>query len=470
MTTMKRRIGRENDASSRRLSPVPDSTAESQPSPAGWDSADLDTEQLSILIAGLAGRINAATCEWLGYVAEADRRGAWSGFASCSAWLSWLCGIGPGTASDHVRVARALVDLPVIRCHFAAGSLSYSQVRALIRGAGIVPEAELVEYARHATGAQLERLIRSLRGVVNEDEEDTAQSRQHATWHIDEDGSLVIKARLSGEWAEAWIAALEQAEAQARRQTGEAVDAVAVMATVAGRALSAPDDAEAPQPTLSVVADLDALTAAVELHEGAGLSAESLSSSSQPVAQWELSGSPMSITTLATLLHRSHVDLIARLSDGTLVDLGRSRRRASARMTRAVLRRHGGRCAHPHCRARAHLHLHHVQHWARGGRTSADNLVPLCGRHHRALHRGDFSIAVDPSASGVAGFRFLTPSGDPIRATAWDSSHETAGESLSHDTQFSRAEVAGRQLSEVNNRGERFSMAYAVGAILAGRH
>ena len=127
------------------------------PDSAGWDCSDLTDAQISECVAGLAGRLNAATCEWLGYVAEADRRGCWSGFASCAAWLSWRCGIGLGTATDQIRVARALVDLPDIRSSFASGALSYSQVRALIRGAGILAEGELVELARHATGAQLER-------------------------------------------------------------------------------------------------------------------------------------------------------------------------------------------------------------------------------------------------------------------------------------------------------------------------
>ncbi len=209
-------------------------------SPAGWSGADLSDDALSDRVAGLAGRISAATCEWLGYVAEADRRGVWSGFASCAAWLSWRCGLGLGTAADQVRVARGLVDLPVIRSHFASGSLSYSQVRALIRGAGLIPEDELVELARHATGAQLERLVRALRRATTDEDEQAAAGRQRAQWHVDDDGSLVISARLSGEWAEAWLAALEQAQAQARAQTGGPVTQAAVMATVAGRALSAP--------------------------------------------------------------------------------------------------------------------------------------------------------------------------------------------------------------------------------------
>ena len=477
-------------------------------SSAGWDSSDLSDGEVSDRVAGLAGRMSAAMCEWLGYVAEADRRGVWSGFASCAAWLSWRCGIGLGTAADQVRVARAMVDLPVIRSHFASGSLSYSQVRALVRGAGLLPEDELVDLARHATGAQLERLVRALRRVASEDAEQAAAGRQRARWHVDDDGSLVISARLSGEWAEAWLAALEQAEAQARAQTGAQVSQAAVMATVAGRALSAPADADAPAPTVAIIADLEALTAATELIEqaatspadvsaespadvsaessagvsaesAAGVSAESSPSEAGPSIRWDTTGAPASIITLAAVLHHAQIDLIARLIDGTLVDLGRARRRPSARLARTVLRRHGYRCAHPHCRARAHLHLHHVQPWSKGGPTSAANLIPLCGRHHRALHRGEFQIVgqstppegaatTTATRNSAASFTFVSASGRPLTAVAWTQAGNTS-DPIATDLDYTNAEQAGRDITTVTNRADPLHLDYAVGALLQQR-
>ena len=47
--------------------------------------------------------------------------------------LSWKCQLSSGTAREHVRVARALRDLPVIRGEFAAARLSHAKVRALTR-------------------------------------------------------------------------------------------------------------------------------------------------------------------------------------------------------------------------------------------------------------------------------------------------------------------------------------------------
>lgn len=72
---------------------------------------------------------------WLELVAEMDRREAWAGWVFCSraAWLSWRCAVAPRSAREHVRVARALEELPRVRAAFAAGELSYAKVRALTR-------------------------------------------------------------------------------------------------------------------------------------------------------------------------------------------------------------------------------------------------------------------------------------------------------------------------------------------------
>ena len=52
-------------------------------------------------------------------------------------------------------------------------------------------------------------------------------------------------------------------------------------------------------------------------------------------------------------------------------------------------------------------HAHHVQHWVDGGLTSLDNLLLLCGHHHRLVHAGPWQIELDPSGDAV----FLPPHG-----------------------------------------------------------
>ena len=108
---------------------------------------------------------------------------------SCAAWLSWKCQMSSGTAREHVRVARALRDLPVIRAGFAAARLSYAKVRALTRIATPATEAGLAVMAEPMTGNQLERFARAHRHRSRADDA-AARVRRRLTWRFEEDGSL----------------------------------------------------------------------------------------------------------------------------------------------------------------------------------------------------------------------------------------------------------------------------------------
>jgi uncharacterized protein DUF222 len=92
-------------------------------------------DRLEKEITELAAHIHAATCRWLCLVAEFDRREGWAawGAKSCADWISFTCGVAPGAAREHVRVARRLGELPAVHDRFAAGELSYSKVRAVTR-------------------------------------------------------------------------------------------------------------------------------------------------------------------------------------------------------------------------------------------------------------------------------------------------------------------------------------------------
>jgi hypothetical protein len=75
---------------------------------------------------------------------------------------------------------------------------------------------------------------------------------------------------------------------------------------------------------------------------------------------------------------------------------------------RAVLRRDHRRCVVPACRNSLFLDLHHVEPRSEGGGNEADNLITLCGVHHRAAHRGELVVA----GSVSAGVRFRHADGN----------------------------------------------------------
>ena len=154
------------------------------------DSA-VPLERLEARICELAGHLAAATCRFLVLLGDFDARRGWASWEmnSCAQWLSWKCQMSSGTAREHVRVARALRDLPVIRSGFAAGRLSYAKVRALTRIATPATEAGLAELAGPMTANQLERFARAHRQVTRADDA-AARIRRRLTWRVEEDGSL----------------------------------------------------------------------------------------------------------------------------------------------------------------------------------------------------------------------------------------------------------------------------------------
>lgn len=291
---------------------------------------------------------------------------------SCAGWLSWRCGIGLDAAREHVRVARALGALPLILGAFEAGELSYSKVRALTRVATDHTEVELLEMARHATGAQLEKMCRQYRRVlrVNTQQARSLHERQELTSYWDEDGMLVLQARLAPEDGAALLASIERASAEVPEGVRElgagAVRAQALVAAATGG-----------ERTAEVVVHVDV---------------ESLSSE-EIGRQSELADGPaLAPETVRRLgCDGALVTMIER--DGTPLSVGRRSRAIPPALRRALRRRDGG-CRFPGCTHTRHLHAHHIEHWARGGSTEIGNLVQLCSYHHRLVHEGGYGIEV----------------------------------------------------------------------------
>ena len=155
------------------------------------EPARVPLERVEAQICELAGHLAAATCRFLVLLADFDARRGWAGWemSSCAAWLSWKCQMSSGTAREHVRVARALRDLPVIRARFAAAKLSYAKVRALTRIATPATEAGLAGLAGPMTANQLERFARAHRQVTAAGDAG-ARVRRRVVWRFEEDGSL----------------------------------------------------------------------------------------------------------------------------------------------------------------------------------------------------------------------------------------------------------------------------------------
>jgi hypothetical protein len=108
--------------------------------------------------------------------------------------------------------------------------------------------------------------------------------------------------------------------------------------------------------------------------------------------------------------------LVTVLEDeqGRVLNIGRKARTVPANISRALNLR-DKTCRFPGCESR-YVDAHHIKHWADGGETSLDNLAALCRHHHRQLHQGSFSVAVDTTVPGQR-LVFATPSGRRIETS-----------------------------------------------------
>ncbi|HMN83045.1 MAG TPA: DUF222 domain-containing protein, partial [Burkholderiaceae bacterium] len=187
-------------------------------------SARLSRAELESQITALAGHLNAASHRFLVLVAEFDRREGWGGDGatrSCAHWLSWKCGIEQGAAREKVRVARALEGLPLISAAMARGELSYSKVRALTRVATPDTEDDLLMIALHGTAEHVERTVRLYRRALEAVElgrEAQQVANRGVRYHYDDDGSLVLSARLPAEAGAVLVKALDVAVGALRKE------------------------------------------------------------------------------------------------------------------------------------------------------------------------------------------------------------------------------------------------------------
>ncbi|HEX5100557.1 MAG TPA: HNH endonuclease, partial [Polyangiaceae bacterium] len=96
---------------------------------------------------------------------------------------------------------------------------------------------------------------------------------------------------------------------------------------------------------------------------------------------------------------RAHVDAHPRRATPTIAPATR----------RTVLLRDGGKCRVPGCRHAVFTEPHHLERRSEGGQHLIDNLVTLCGAHHRAAHSGSLVISGTPSS----GLSFTHADGTP---------------------------------------------------------
>jgi hypothetical protein len=361
------------------------------------ESGELPMEELARRITSGAVRLTAATAAWLALVAEFDRRGGWGavGIRSCAHWLAWQCGLSPGAAREHVRVARALSALPGTAAAFAAGRLSYAKVRALTRVADPATEPALLELGHELTASQLERVVREWRRSDAVEDATVAAKRRFDSWW-DDDGMLHVRLCLAPEEGAQFLAGVDSlAERTARRERATARRAGVEQGTdlreddepARARDRSAARRCAAVARLASAAADADRRAGDPPRREVVVHADVAVLAADAAAGRAHLEGGPalhpaqvrrmLCEATVVTMLERGREPLA----------VGRARRFATRAQRRALHRRDGG-CARPGCAETRieRLHAHHMWHWLHGGPTDVANMVLLCDADHGLAH------------------------------------------------------------------------------------
>ena len=362
-----------------------------------------NVEDLGEEIASLSAHLDAATHRLLECIRRFDEANGWheQGAISCAHWLAWRVGWDPGTAREKVRVARALGMLPAIDAALRTGSLSYAKVRALTRVATAETEGKLLEMALMATGAQLERLCRGYR-VVLEGERAPAAEERSVCRRVLSGGMVRLELVLEPDEAELVLRAVDRArEVRAEQRAGEPQverEDVSVEASWPSRADGVVTVAEsflAGHP----VSGTGGERYQVMVH----LDQEALGPDGALGGTLE-DGTRVSAETLRRVA--CDCGLVAIGRGGEALDIGRRSRSIPPAIRRALMLRDRG-CAFPGCTHTRFLHAHHISHWLQGGTTSLENLLMLCSRHHHLVHEGGWRI----TAAANAMFVFTSPRG-----------------------------------------------------------
>lgn len=353
-------------------------------------SAD-DLDGLIAHFSGLAWAALAVVGEAL---MEADRRQSFTadGSRDLTHWAAVRMSARHATASQLVRVARRLRDLPKLREQLAAGNLSLDQVDAISKMATPATEEGLIEECLGLSTAELDRAARRATPPTVEDER-TAWDRRHLglQWNLDE-SELRFDGSLPGAEGRLFETAVrERADRMpVNPETGvfdpypsRLADGLVELSATSG------DENHGVPAQVTVFADLEALTEDASTSGGAEL----------------MAGPPIANETARRLSCDGIVE--CSVSDHMRVlGVGRRSRMIPGWLRRQLWFRDGG-CRFPGCSHRGWVHGHHKTHWADGGPTDLGNLILLCGYHHRFLHEHGWSITDDSGGSPL----FVKPDG-----------------------------------------------------------
>jgi hypothetical protein len=358
------------------------------------DPDTLDDAQLADAVVGLhrqQARLAAAAAR-LTSALDARRVYADDGSRSCGAWLAHRCRLPVGQARAQAWLGRRLRTMPATAEAFAAGEICQRHAAVLASlAAGRTAEffardeAELVDDARRLTWPDFCRAVEYWRqcadpdGIEKDAAHDEALRRVHlspglrGTGHLDGLLTSLGRATVASALGRIEQELFDADSAAARAEHGDAATACHLTRTpsqrrhdalveMARRAITAPAGGKRPRPLVSVLVGYETFKGRIcELADR----------------------TVVTPGTVASLLDEALIERVVFDGPSRVIDLGRARRFTGA-VRRALEVRdqgcmHASGCDMPIERCQGD----HVQPWATGGLTTADNGQLRCGYHNR---------------------------------------------------------------------------------------
>jgi hypothetical protein len=328
----------------------------------------------------------------LGGIAVFDERRLWmaDGATSMTAWLAARYGMARATAREWVRVAKALRSLPAIRESYAAGQLSFDQLKPLTRFVSAEEDIRWAERARTMSPAKLWAEARRREQRSREEAAEDAILRYVWMGWDDERRFLHLEGVLPAEQGAIMEGALQGAAEDVTVEDGvrdrdgaRLADALVELVSSSG--------ASASGPCVVVHADVSVLADWPE--------------EKTPLLSETDTGTRLADETMRRLACDATIEWVVE-AGGHPIGVGRRSRSVPPWLLRLLRNRDGG-CRFPGCESRRWVKAHHNSHWARGGPTDLDNLALLCHAHHRLVHEGGWSIRGHPAGR----LRFHDPGG-----------------------------------------------------------
>lgn len=307
------------------------------------------------------------------------------GYRSATSLLMDRLGVSARVAGGMIRTARSLAEMPATREAFDSGEIDLPRVQLLAAARDANPglfgdhEAALVESISGLSMSDTARALEYWRqqAALEAFEEDESARFERRRLHVSASGGMVY---LDG-----------VLDPVAGRTVMTALD------TLTDPGNLDPDDTRTPAQRRA-----DALTGLCTQHLGdpdrpiqgnerphvmVYLSIDALEGRAGRPCELDDVGviSPEAARRLACDAKVSRI-----ITDGAsqVLDVGRATRVWPAGIRKAIVARDRG-CVIPGCGAPPRwCDVHHIHHWADGGRTSVDSGVLLCDPHHTGVHNG----------------------------------------------------------------------------------